>query len=288
LSYIASGLFDGVRFETGLGNSIIALGAFYTGLLYKKTAAITMTADELESYNAPIDWGDVGGTYFAPRRVLYALGYDNVAAIRLRLALLGQGDFREEKAYYHSQYAAVRITAPYKSLFTIDAGGTAELIEVPDKVMTGFAANLTFAFMPLGGPQDRIYLGGRWSSGAGGEDSPFGAFTPITTKNQGRILKAKFSGLAAVEAGYTARLHRSFSLQVDGLYFFRTDQETYTAWPMEHSASYLLGGEVYTQFIWSPVSDVQFNLGAGVFIPMPETAEKPRWQLSLNVVLVIL
>jgi hypothetical protein len=288
LGVIASGLFDGLRFELDIGDGIFSLAAFYTGLLNRRTANIALTADESESLGEPLDWEDFTGTYFAPRRLLFAAGYDSAAPIRLRFALLGQVDIKGGDQYYHTQYAVARLTLPfYKNIFTMDAGGIAELIETTGSdPAPSFAANCTFAFMPPGGIQDRIYLGGRWASGTLG--NTVSAFTPITLKNQGHILKAKFSGLASIEAGYTARLHRSFSLQLEGMYFFRTDQITYTGFPVWNSSSYLVGGEGYAQLIWSPLSDLKFNLGGGVFIPQPETEEKNRWQISFNMTLAIL
>jgi hypothetical protein len=51
-----------------------------------------------------------------------------------------------------------------------------------------------------------------------------------------------------------------------------------------------LGGEAYAQLIWSPLSDVSFKLGGGAFFPglgdtNPDAT--PRWQVQLNMVLVV-
>ncbi|GHV69704.1 hypothetical protein AGMMS49928_13160 [Spirochaetia bacterium] len=286
--FIAAGMFDGLSFETGLGTGIFSLGAYYTGFLYKKTANIAITTKELIDHNSPLDWEDFGGTYFSPRRVLAQVSYTDSlwGRLRLKLALLGQFDVSGEENLYHSQYLAARFSFPWK-FFIFEGGGVMELIEAAEtEPKTAFAGELGLFLMPPGGITDRIYLGGRWSSGKQENDSVT-AFMPLTTVSQGKILKASFSGLASIAAGYNARLHQKLALEVEGRYFLRTDLGTYTVWPVRDPDSYLLGAEVYTQFTYSPVSDLRLNLGGGAFIPAPEHNSDVRWQIQLNALLAL-
>jgi hypothetical protein len=50
LSYIFSGLFDGAAARFNLGGGWLSAGAFYTGLLHKKTAYILMGAEDRADY----------------------------------------------------------------------------------------------------------------------------------------------------------------------------------------------------------------------------------------------
>jgi hypothetical protein len=61
LGIMAAGLFDGAAVSLGLGENRLSLGAFYTGLLYKKTANITMSGRDLMDYAE-------GDHYWAPPR----------------------------------------------------------------------------------------------------------------------------------------------------------------------------------------------------------------------------
>jgi hypothetical protein len=86
-----------------------------------------------------------------------------------------------------------------------------------------------------------------------------------------------------LDAGYTARLHRTFSIDASVLYFLRTDAgATYTDIP---GSAYTLGAELYGQAIWVPVSDISFILGGGAFFPglgASDPGGKPQWQVSLG------
>jgi hypothetical protein len=54
---------------------------------------------------------------------------------------------------------------------------------------------------------------------------------------------------------------------------------------------YFIGAEFFAQLVWSPFSDLQFNLGGGVFVPSMGDAwvknEKPQWKIEINAVLAI-
>jgi hypothetical protein len=295
LGLTVEGLFDGLSLEIDAGESLLNVGAYYTGLLYKKNANIAITKVEVDEYNTRFDYRDFMGTYFAPKRLFASLGWTHPALVdlvRLNLELLGQFDLNGREGNYHSQYLIVKLGIPFGNRFILEAGGMAELIEATSEpVKLGLAGDLNLAFLLPTAIQDRLSLDGRWSSGVW-EDSPLSSFTPLTTETQGHILRARFSGLSSITAAYTARLHNTFSLVVDASYFMRSDRGTYYAWPLSNASNsgYLLGGEAYAQLIWAPLSDVSFRLGGGAFFPglgdtNPDTT--PRWQVQLNIVLAV-
>jgi hypothetical protein len=249
LPFIAEGLFDGARlsFDTAIGS--VSIGAWYTGLLYKKRANITMTDS------------DSANTYFAPKRVISALGweYPNLLDIvRVRLALLGQFDLSGEKL--NSQYLATRLTMPINA-FVIDLGGCLETIQDSGDSGVAFAGELGFNWMLPVFAQSQLSLLGRYSSAT---------FKPVTTMTQGDVFKARLSDLSMVSLDYTARFNRYVSAGLSASLF--TD-----------SGGSFLGNEVSGKLYWSPTSDLWLNLGGGLFFPKENNGN--LWRLELNAVL---
>ena len=299
LNYVMEGLFDGAQFLFDTAVGTFSAGAWYTGLLYKNKATITITQAELDSYDAAVDYNDFFNTYFAPPRILAALGWEHPAVgelVHIKFALAGQFDLNDENPY-HSQYALLKASIPVKR-FVFELGGcfqtaqAVEAVDTKDQFSVGFAGELGLSWAPLAPFQSQLSLNARYSSGRA-ENGSIAAFVPVTTKYQGNILEAKLSGISAFNLDYTARLHRTFSSSLTASYFIRNDLETYMNYPMngsEDSDGYCLGGELYGRFIWNLVSDLRLNLGGGVFLPSlgntaPDT--EPRWSVELGIVLAL-
>ena len=258
LGYVASGLFDGGRLSLDTAAGTFSAGAWYTGLVYKRRAAIEMTAKEAELYESALDYVDFAGTYFAPRRILSALDWEHQGLwefIPARLSLLGQFGLGEEKL--HSQYLAGKMSVPMgRTIF--DLGGCLELIEASGGTYAAFAAELGVSIK--GSAQGLTFLG-RFSSGKSGRVA---AFLPLTTVSQGHVLAPKLSGISLLALEYSARPHRAFSLGLSSFYFIRSDFETC---PGFGNDGRLLGGEFYGVLYWSPASDIALNAGGGIFLP---------------------
>jgi hypothetical protein len=292
LNLVMNGLFDGLALSYDLGKTRLSAGAFYTGLLYKKTAYITMSSgDYTDYYDREV--------YFASRRLVFQAGWEipDIAGGegRLDLGLIGQFDLNKPQdtiggnGKIHSQYALAKLTLPFLNYFNAELGtlaGMAEENERDPGFCFAFSGGL--AWLPPGGAHDRLFLNAALSSGAW--NKRVRAFLPVTTIARGKALRSKLSGLALAEAGYTVRLHETLSADVDAAYFFRTDARTYNDPELDGtSRSPLLGGEVSASLTWAPVSDISLNLGGGVFFPrMGKSfrADAPaRWRLSLETIL---
>jgi hypothetical protein len=294
LGFIAEGLFDGLSWTNFTDTGSFSLGAYYTGFLYKKTAYITITDDELGSYQSELDYGDFMETYFAPSRALASLSYSNAFGdIRLNAALLGQVDvdnLSDDESHYHSEYLAFKVAIPWKNIFVFEAGAAGELIQTTgEDLLFGLAGDIKFSWMPGTEIQDRLSLGARYSSGRWGGSS-FAEFRPLTTETQGQVLRAKLSGLSVIEASYTARLSDPLALDISAAYFIRNDLATYTG-SFAGERGYFLGGEGFARIIWSPVSDIRFNLGGGAFFPSlgdSSPDSKPMWLVNLNCIIAVL
>jgi hypothetical protein len=299
LGFIAEGLFDGALFYLDAGGGSLSLGAWYTGLLQKNRANITMTNSEQESSSANVDYDNFFNTYFAPRRVVSALGWEHPGLgelVRVRLAILGQFDVNRkddpDEIRLHSQYLAGKIALPVRA-FVFDAGGCLAAIQAGDDFNVALAGELGAAWMiPAtcwwrASFDSRLSLVGRFSSGTV-EDSPVTAFLPVTTVYQGDILKAKLSGLSMISLDYTARIHRTFSANIASSCFVRSDLATYSA--SYGDEGFFLGNEFFLRMLWSPVSDMRINLGAGVFLPsLGNAAPKAGsiWRAELNIILAV-
>jgi hypothetical protein len=285
---VARGLFDGVELSQDAGGGSFSLGGWFTGLQYKKSANITVSPLDEAAYYTEFNADDMN-TYFASRRILASVGYEHPAIgelVRLRTALMGQFDVNGENDRYNSEYFVGKITVPYKNQLMFDAGWALELLQSPDtEHVFGFAAELGAAWLPPTALFDRLSLTGRYASGWT-EDSPVEAFTPLSTVAQGNVLKAKLSSLAHIRAGYTARLHETFSIDTAASYFLRTARPAFAGDAEEtEEYRYALGGELYLSMIWSPVSDIRVQWGSGLFMPGlgdVNPAGLPRWLFEMS------
>jgi hypothetical protein len=294
LGFIAAGLFDGARFSYNSTMGSFGIGAWYTGLLYKKNANITMTPEEQINFYTPVEYDDFINTYFAPKRLLVSLDWEHPSiADRLRLsaAILGQVDFNNK---YHSQYAAIKASVPVDSL-VLEFGGSFEMAEYPvdgdTKFNTAFAWDLGIYWMPPTVFNSRLSLTGRFLSGY--TSDTLGVFVPVSNKFYGNVLKARPQGISMFGLDYTARLDRSLGASLNATYFMRNDLMTYMEdWLIdeEKNTGHLLGLELFARLVWSPFSDLQFFLGGGAFLPSLGDAGpkvKPRWHVELSAILAL-
>jgi hypothetical protein len=287
LGFIADGLFDGARLSLDTAElGSFSFGTMFTGLLSKKRIKITMTREEFESFYAETDYSDFTNTYFAPRRLISSLDWDHPGLweiVRAKAAFISQFDLGDTGL--HSQYLAVKFTLPVKT-FVFNLGGCLEFIEDNGETGLGMAGEFSVSCNLPGAVEDKISFTGRFSSGTT-ENGVVAAFLPITTAGQGDVLKAKLSGLSTLSLDYLVRLHKSFSAGLSVSEFIRSDLATYSNYGSE---GYFLGNEFFGRLIWSPVSDVQINMGGGVFLPVlgdVSPRSDPLWRVEINVILAL-
>lgn len=286
LGFIADGLFDGARLSLDTAHAgTFSAGALYTGLLAKKRIKITMTNKEFESFYTETDYSDFAGTYFAPHRFITSLGWEHPGLgeiVKAKAAFLSQSDLGGGSL--HSQYLTAKFALPVKA-FVFNMGGALEFIENGADTNLGMAGELGVSYN-LPGIDNRLSFIGRFSSGTV-EDGVVAEFLPVTTSSQGDVLKAKLSGISMLSLDYLARLHETLSAGVTTSYFIRSDLATYANYGHD---GYFLGNEFFGRLVWSPVSDMQINLGGGVFLPSMGDASpqsSPLWRLELNLVLAL-
>ncbi|WP_148257262.1 hypothetical protein [Treponema primitia] len=288
---IMAGLFDGLHGSWGFERLRFSLGALYTGLLYKKTANIAMTAHDLESYAAGTDYRDMT-SYFASKRILVPVMVEfSDLSPRSSLALsviaqfdMNRSDIEDDEAPLHSQYLEIQYLIEPREPLHITFAASAGLVEY-GKPQMGFAAMVGADYEPPQAVKDLLSFQMRWSSGR--MDSFFAPFFPVSNIAVGEIFTPRLTGLMQLKAAYSIRPHTNFSAEAGAGYFIRTDLETLQDANLDPALdSRFLGGELYCSLIWAPQSTLRLTAGGGAFFPGLGGAFASdtgiRWKASLG------
>jgi hypothetical protein len=288
LGCVCSGLFDGLGAVWDIRGTRFRLGAFYTGLLYKKTDHILMTSSDISAFHDRDE-------YFASRRLVFALNWEAPSFLDSRsnfdFGLLAQIDLndsqRPDTTTLHSQYVLARWTRSLGRGWYAEAGLTASHETAEGKSGFGFAFSLSPFWVPPSRPADRLFFNFRVSSG--NWNDTVRAFKPITTEAQGEVLRTGLSGISWAQTGYAMRIHPNIQGEISAAWFFRTDRETFVDTDLNgNSDSYSLGGEIAAGLNWVPESWVGLNLGGGVFIPQLNGAYNSgavKWRVAAGLLL---
>ena len=289
LGFITGGLFDGVRFSLHTGAGTFSAGALYTGFLYRRRANIKMTPNEINRHFVRADFNDLANTYFAPSRAIAALDWEHPGLgelLRTRVSLMGQFDLTG--AELHTQYLTGRISLP-AGAFLFDLGGSLGFIQQSGDFRTALAGDFRAAWILPTAFLSRLSVSGRYASGDNGTFAPF---LPVTTWTQGYLLRAQMSGISKLSLEYTARFNRFLTAGFSSSYFIRNDFTTYTGFPVRSTGDdgRLMGNEFFGRLFWNPVSDMQFSLGSGIFMPsLGNTAPDAGnlWRVEMNLILSV-
>ena len=289
LTFIAQGLFDGVRLTHSSSIGRIGFGAWYTGFLYKKNAEIAMTKNDQILLESDLDFGNFAKTYFAPNRMVMALDWEHPSVadfLLLKATVMGQIDFAcSEK--YHSEYIILKAGLPLKN-FMIEAGGSIEIIQDDSDNNLALAGELGCTYFLPTSFMSRLSFAGRFASGA--SEKTLGAFVPINSKSYGNVFDSKMSGLTLLSLDYSARILDSLGASITASYFIRNGCTEFFNYSGASLDKRLLGGEFFGKIVWSIFSDLQLTLGGGTFIPAmgnywPDL--KTQWCVNLTAVLGI-
>jgi len=288
LGFIAEGLFDGVRVSHASPLGRFGFGLWYTGLLYKKNINIEMTNEDRGN-------NDIINTYFASRRLLTAIDYEHPSILetfRLRASLMAQFDLNGKEEKFNSQYLSIKASLPMER-FLFEAGGIFQTAQIQNSL--GSAFTLAFAgdlgiswHLPT---QNNSRLAFNCLIAGGQSSELMGAFIPITSKQQGRLFQPILSALTVLKLNYSARLSESMGTSITASYFIRNDLFTFNNYNIDTKDSgWYIGPELFARLVWNPASDLQFNLGAGIFAPALGDAAPDsdfQWRIDLTVVFSI-
>jgi hypothetical protein len=290
LDYIATGLFDGVQLTYNSIIGRIGLGAWYTGLLYKDNANIAMNDNDQTKLKTDLDYGNFFKTYFAPSRMLVSLDWEHPSVaglLRLKTAITGQIDLSSSSEYLNSQYITFKAGVPVNSFF-IEAGGSFEMMQNNYENNMAFACELGLKYILPTDFTSVLSFNGRFATGK--SDSLLDEFIPVTTVSFGQIFDTKASGLTALSLDYSARLFDSLGGSFTMSYFFRNGSTQFYNYSGANNDRILLGGEIFTKFVWNALSDVQFNIGGGAFFPALGNywpGLSTQWRIDMSMVLAI-
>jgi len=269
LGQTASGLFDGLRFQTASPIGNISIGAFYTGLLYKETAKILMTGNDALEYAKPVESFD---DYRASKRSL-AFGRLDIPLFEYHnfiFEALAQFDMNGNDEKLNSQYAQIALELFAKNNTKLSGGFVFETMENKDGDFTAaYGAIAVIETDVPGSLNDSFILTAKYSSGP--RDETFTGFIPLSSITQGMIFSGTFTGLWQAKIGYAVRLLPSLFAETNASYFGRTYNEI-------GSDGSRYGGEVWASLAWQPLEDVRATLGGGVFLP--ETGDVYPWKIN--------
>ena len=255
--FVAGGLFDGLRFNAVTSFGGISAGAFYTGLLYKETAKITMTGSDMLRYAKPWDF-DNFGDYFASRRAFAALRWDLPVgeANNLSAEVLAQFDLNDSGEKLHSQYGEVQFEFYPMNMLRITAAALFETMQNGGGDFNAAFGALARVKTDLpGGPSDWLGFTVKFTSGSTND-----TFTPLNSVTQGAVFPATLTGLALIGADYSVKIINSLFVENTLRYFIRTFNDP-------ASDGILYGGELWASLTWQPLDDIRATLGAGAFFP---------------------
>ena len=235
------------------------------------------------------------------------IDFSNIDTSNIDLATL------EENNLYHSLYYTLKVGVPVNN-FLFTAGGVFETFLTFDEnalvrfsgtnmasmrtsrlisTMLSFldvavAAELGVYYTIPSNLSSVISFTGRYATGNG--SGPFGKYTPVTTRWYGEIFQSTMGGFTVLELSYSVRFLNSLGASLTGSYFIRNDLTASAGNIVSgtpESEKKLIGGEVIARFIFSPFSDVQYNLGIGAFIPALGNTwsnSKSIWRVDLSTV----
>jgi hypothetical protein len=295
LSYVLEGLFDGARVTHTSSLGSFGFGLMYTGFIYKGLNSIDMTEEDRIRNAQSFNYDYISETYFAPSRLIASFDWEHPSIAELfmlRTALIGQVDLSDHEEKFHSQYLTVKAEMPLGRFF-LGAGASMQVSQEPIKATS---LNLAFAgelgltwFLPTNFHSRLSFTGFL----AGGRISDFmGAFVPITSKGYGQIIEPKMSAVTALRMNYSARLAENSGASISASYFIRNDKVSNNNYFIlyEYEDGFFLGPEFSARVVWSPFSDIQFNLGGGIYVPSLGDAapdEDALWSVDLSVIFSI-
>jgi len=281
MGFAAYGLFDGLAFSAFAPFGTINAGVYYSGLLYKETAKITMTDSDRADYAVP--WGlDSFADYFASRRLLAALRWGMPMPIgkanNLSVEFLAQFDLNDGAGKLNSQYGEVQFEYYPMSILKLTAAALFETMQNDSGDFGTAFGVLAQAQADLPGfLDDRIGLSVKFTSGPTSDTL---GYTPINSITQSAVLPDMFAGLCIIGADYNARITNTLYAEGGLRYFIR-------AYDDSSANGNLYGGELWASFAWQPLLDIRALLGAGAFFPglgniYPSGAD-PMWKINAAV-----
>jgi hypothetical protein len=261
-AFIADGIFDGISGSLLFSKARLTASAFYTGLLYKETAKILMSAQDRADYEDK-------SNYYAPKKAFTALEITVQDLFNYRASFtfeaLGLLDIAKEGALNTQYFSINALLAPSSSL-RLDVRQVTGLAWNAAEPTFQSAISIRLEAFPEWSPfEDTVTLRYSWASGPG--DTEFSRFLPITQKEQGAVFTPYFSNRSTAGISDTVKSARLLQAELQFTAFFRTSFEVPLIETEDKTAASALGQEIYASIAWKPLTDLSFSAGFGVFFP---------------------
>jgi len=279
LTLTASGLFDGIYFQTGMSAKLSA-GVFYSGFQYKETAKIIMTDDDIKNYIKPFNTDNIDD-YFASRRLLAAIRLDLPVGLNNNFSaeILAQFDLNESNQPFHSQYGAIQIEFYPHNIMRITTAAVFETMQKNNSFNAAFGA-LGSIRTALPTPiNDWLTFTVKFTSSS--LNDVFSTFTPLTSISLGNIFPNSIAGVSLAGMEYTARINKSISAEISFNYYMQSYDLTF------ENTNYF-GGETWASLIFQPLEDVRITLGGGAFfhnLGNMESSDAVTWKITAGLTL---
>jgi hypothetical protein len=280
-AFIADGIFDGISGSLLFAKARVTASAFYTGLLYKETAKILMSAQDRADY-------EDAGNYYAPKKAFGALEITVQDLFNYRASFtfeaLGILDLAKEGAVNTHYFSINALLAPC-SFLRFDVRQVTGLTWKEGERTFQSALSLKLDAFPEWSPfEDTVSFRYSWSSGPG--DTEFSRFLPLTQREQGAVFTPYFSNLSTAGLSYAVKSARLLQAELRFTAFFRTSFEVPLIETEDKTGASALGQEIYASIAWKALSDLSFSAGFGVFFPnknlYPDYTGINIWKFNLS------
>lgn len=289
LGLVANAAFDGAALGFAGERHAFSAAAFYTGLTYKETARLLLSRRDKFAYYQE--------GYFAPPHLIMAAGYDFFPSFwsgaQLGLNVIHEIDLREN-ARSRTTFGLFKIALPFAGNCLLQGGAVFSWAEENEVPQYALASTLDFSIDLSKYYPSQLFFELKLFYGA------FDAVEPmpvITFQDLSALYSPEQARLIRFKTSYLARFSEILSFECAFLLFARLSAESlpsvplYGAYENPDASGFLLGEELLLSAVWTPLSDLSFNLGAGFFFPDngPSSVYLPMapiaWTLRLGVLL---
>lgn len=265
---IADGNYDGGFVRFIMNSHSLAAGAYYTGLLFRGTAKLALSEDDVNDY--------YGSKYFAPPHLFMTASYryaTDSGSVFFELAGLREIDMRE-RSQKSTNYILGKASFGFGQDARLNIASAVSWAMNGDAATPGFSVRADFGMRLPSWYPSRLAAEFNFFNGNSGDDEIPAAPMPVLTRQKvsfvynpvaARLFSGKFL--------YLVRVSDTLNFESDFSIFFRTrakqrpGHRLLSDYENTMSESMVLGEELAVYGIWTPTSDFSLSLGAGFFFP---------------------
>lgn len=260
-SYVFSSKLDGIRLELAAKNMSFGAQAYYTGLLLTKTNSIRM------SY-VDIDNAFDEEKLFGSKRAVYSVSafFDDFAFRQsANIEFIGQNDFNDrEEDFIDSYYVNLGFNGPIIPALRYNIQSIYEFAQLPENNEQYVLIDGSILFVAPSIKAD-FSLGGIFSFALQEESSGFSAITEKPLSFVSASISPKNVQTIQVMSNFHFTSYMSLSLSGQ-VFLKQSDENIFVPYADDESEGSYLGTEIGMAFKFSPSSDFDLGLTAGILL----------------------